>query len=132
MSLPKKLERLVEQITTQSDVERKLLRTLKRKLESSLAALRKAVDGDCAEGCYEHLINSVFRDPQAVYLDQYEHWVERCVAAKLGRGITEEEEMLIGEIVTQVTGITEVLLTLGGMTLIEEEDQEEEGVAGHD
>ncbi|MFZ5824886.1 MAG: hypothetical protein ACOY94_11200 [Bacillota bacterium] len=126
MALPRKLERFIGKITPQTELEGKLLRTLVRKLESSLATLSKTVDKDCAEGCYDHLIDCLFDDAEAIHLDQYETWVERCIAHKLGRVPTEAEEALIGELLNQITGITEVVLTLGGMTLVEEEEPEED------
>lgn len=126
MALPKKLERLTRTITPQTELEARLLKTLIRKLESSLAALRRATDSDCAEGCYDHLIDAIFADAEAVHIDRYETWVERCVAHKLGRVLTEAEDALLGELLNQITGITEMLLILGGMTLVEAEEEEEE------
>lgn len=126
MALNKKLERLTRKIAPQTELEARLLKTLTRKLESSLSILRKAIDSDCAEGCYDHLIDCIFDDAEAAHLDRYETWVERCIAHKLGRVLTEAEEALVGELLNQITGITETLLTLGGMTLVEEEEDEEE------
>lgn len=129
MALPSKLQRLVEGIVTQSEIERRLLRVLLRKLESSLAALNTVSGSDCAERCFRHLIKCLFQERSSGCLDQYEQWVERCLASRLGRALNDAEDELLGELLNQITGITETLVKLSGMELADEPDEDESGGA---
>lgn len=129
MALPGKMERLIGKIPIQSDMERELLSALTRRLERNLVTLHKVFGSDCAEGCYRQLIDCLFKEGDAACLDQYEQWVENCITSELGRVLSETEETLLGELLGQITGVTEALVTLGGLILAEEPD-EEEGLSG--
>ncbi|MFZ5814430.1 MAG: hypothetical protein ACOY93_03915, partial [Bacillota bacterium] len=106
-------------------VEQRLLRALVRRLENSFGILEKAVGSECAHDCYRHLMEPLFSEKASANLDLYEQWVERCARLELGRPLTEAEEQMLGEVVSQITGITELLFNLAGVELFKEEDPEE-------
>lgn len=129
MSLPKRLRLLAASIPTQTTIEQQLLKVLMRKLESSLYALEAVSGSDCAGRCFNHLVKCLSRERHTSCFDQYEQWVERCLARHLQRGLTDAEEMMVGELLGQITGITETLLDVAGLEL-EESSGEDQSASG--
>lgn len=129
MALPSKFLRVIDSIVTNTDPERRLLHSLLATLESNLEDLRKIAGSDCGERCYRHLIKCIFQERSSGCLDQYEQWVERCLADRLGRMLTEAEDELLGELLNEITGITETVFKLAGMELADEPDEEEEAAS---
>jgi erythromycin esterase-like protein len=126
MSLPIRMNEIAARITCQTEIEEKLLSTLLKKLDSSLFALLKLFGSDCATRCYDHALDCVYREKSSACLDQYEEWVEQCIEKRLRRPMTESEEVLVGELLNQITGTTEMLLAMAGAELVDEEEEEQE------
>lgn len=128
MALPSYLAKLIESMPMQTEIEESLVGTMTRRLERNLRTLERLFGSECSRGCYKHLIDCLSKSREATCLDEYEEWVERCIRARLGRILTEGEDELIGELLNQITGITETLLNAAGVELIEEEEPEENPV----
>jgi len=126
MALPRALTEVFGSITPQTDAERRLLRALQKRLESSLGIIEKAFGHECAADCFRYMVDDLFAERSTTVLDKYESWVERCARQEVGRPLTESEEELLGEVLGHITGIVETLLNLAGLELEDPEDEEDE------
>lgn len=126
MALPRYLATLIDSMALQTEIEQSLVDSMTRRLERNLGTLERLFGKECSRGCYKHLMDCLYKAHEAKCLDDYEKWVERCIRSRLGRILTDAEDELIGELLNQITGITETLLNVAGVELIEPEEPEEE------
>lgn|GEM_PF-2845223 len=126
MALPKKLERLVAKIKTQSPIEAELLPVFTKRLARNLHLLRDVVDDSCPEKLYGHMIDCIATDAHTDCLDWYEKNMERCLFNTLRRPLSEIEEQLVSEVIDEIVNVTEILLLMAGVRLAEPEEPEDE------
>ncbi len=122
MALPGKLERFIGKLTTQTEVEGRLLPEAVERLNNTLRSLRK-VGGDGIKSSYEDLIGCVLKEGSADCFDRFEESVEAALFATLGRDLTDAEEALVGALVNEIEEITEALLIVGGVELTDTEGE---------
>jgi hypothetical protein len=126
----RKLDRFISQVQIQSELEQTLVDTLSRRMRRNIALLDELFGTGAGEECYEGMMACITRGGDKTCLDRFEHCVLHSAVEALRRPLTEREEELVSEVVGQITDVTELLLTLGGVELVDPDDaEEEEGTA---
>lgn len=124
MGLPKRLDQLVMKIATGSEMAERLLATRVKRLSRNLETLIRVAGAEGASQ-YDRLIQCAFEERSAACFDQFEEAIEHHLTLSWRRELSEQEEVLVGLLLDEISSSTEALLILGGLELIEEPDEEE-------